>query len=105
MLTPPPDGIDNEIYDDTLKTFPELAENDHAKLVKLDEERMKNPEAKERWRVFIKSYKKKVKDYNFGSLMRTDARQEYGDNNTIFGALRAFSFTSIPFPCVPLSRC
>jgi hypothetical protein len=31
------------------------------------------------------SYEKKVKDYNFGSLIRTDARQEYGETNTIFG--------------------
>ena len=30
-------------------------------------------------------YEKKVKDYNFGSLIRTDARQEYSETNTIFG--------------------
>jgi hypothetical protein len=35
-----------------------------------------------------RSYKDKVKDYNFGSLIRTDARDEYGEKNTIFGALR-----------------
>ena len=29
-------------------------------------------------------YEKKVKDYNFGSLIRTDARQEYSETNTIF---------------------
>ncbi|KAJ7809181.1 hypothetical protein B0H14DRAFT_2849329 [Mycena olivaceomarginata] len=65
---------------------------------------MKNPESKERWRVFIESYKKKVKDYNLGSLIRTDARQEYGENNTIFGTLRAWSFLYVPFPRIPLSR-
>lgn len=32
-------------------------------------------------------YEKKVKDYNFGSLIRTDARQEYGEMNTIFGTI------------------
>lgn len=31
-------------------------------------------------------YEKKVKDYNFGSLIRTDAREEYGEKNTIFGS-------------------
>ncbi|KAJ7764636.1 DUF757-domain-containing protein [Mycena maculata] len=76
--------IDDEIFEDTFKTFPELAEADHAKLRKLDEEAMKSPEGKERWRVFIEAYRKKVKDYNFGSLIRTDARQEYGEKNTIF---------------------
>ena len=31
-------------------------------------------------------YEKKIKDYNFGSLIRTDARGEYGEKNTIFGS-------------------
>lgn len=30
-------------------------------------------------------YEKKIKDFNFGSLIRTDATQEYGETNTIFG--------------------
>lgn len=90
-----------------MKAFPELAENSHEKLTKLDEDWMKSKEGKERWREFIESYallfsrlaatlhsqippsharyKDKVKDYNFGSLIRTDARQEYGETNTIFG--------------------
>jgi hypothetical protein len=32
-------------------------------------------------------YEKKVKDFNFGSLIRTDARQEYSEINTIFGPI------------------
>jgi hypothetical protein len=39
------------------------------------------------------SYKDKVKDYNFGSLIRMDARDEYAETNTIFGAF--FFFLSI----------
>ncbi|KAJ7075420.1 DUF757-domain-containing protein [Mycena belliarum] len=89
--------IDDEIYEDTLKTFPELAEDGHAKLTKLDEEGMKSAEGKERWRVFIESYKKKVKDYNFGSLIRTDAREEYGEKNTIF-------VTRIQFYAIEIAR-
>ena len=34
----------------------------------------------------IHRYENKVKDYNFGSLIRTDARKEYAEDNTIFGA-------------------
>lgn len=30
------------------------------------------------------SYKDTIKDYNFGSLIRTDARDEYSETNTIF---------------------
>jgi len=39
----------------------------------------------------IFSYKDKVKDYNFGSLIRTDARDEYGEKNTIFGMFTSLS--------------
>ncbi|KAF7293061.1 DUF757-domain-containing protein [Mycena indigotica] len=85
--------IDDEIYEDTLKTFPELAENDYAGLIQLDEEWMKSPSGKERWREFIERYKKKVKDYNFGSLIRMNAKEEYVEKNTIFGGLLAFALS------------
>lgn len=41
-------------------------------------------------------YEKKVKDYNFGSLIRTDAKQEYGESNTIFGTNASLCFIIIP---------
>ncbi|KAH9848522.1 DUF757-domain-containing protein [Lenzites betulinus] len=76
--------IDDEIYEHALQAFPELVENDNAKLTVIDEEWMKSESGKARWREFIQLYEKKVKDYNFGSLIRTDARQEYSETNTIF---------------------
>jgi len=76
--------LDDEIFEHTMAEFPELNEPPHDKVTKLDEEWLKSPEGKERWRKFINSYEKKVKDYNFGSLIRTDARDEYGEKNTIF---------------------
>ncbi|KXN83809.1 hypothetical protein AN958_01045 [Leucoagaricus sp. SymC.cos] len=76
--------LDDEIFEHTMKTFPELAEPPHEKLTKLDEDWMKSDDGKKRWREFIEEYKDKVKDYNFGSLIRTDAREEYGETNTIF---------------------
>jgi hypothetical protein len=48
--------LDDEIYEDTMKTFPEFAESSYAKLIKLDEDWLKSPEGKERWRKFIQSY-------------------------------------------------
>ncbi|RXW22775.1 hypothetical protein EST38_g3079 [Candolleomyces aberdarensis] len=45
--------IDDEIYEDTIKTFPEFAEPPHTKLVKLDEEWMKSDDGKKRWRDFM----------------------------------------------------
>ncbi|KAI0752640.1 polysaccharide biosynthesis-domain-containing protein [Daedaleopsis nitida] len=76
--------MDDEIFDHAMEVFPELKENEHEKLIKLDEEWMKSESGKNRWRDFIQHYEKKVKDYNFGSLIRTDARQEYSETNTIF---------------------
>jgi len=76
--------IDDEIFEHTMSEFPELAQEPYDKLVKLDEDWMKSPEGKERWRKFIQSYEKKITDYNFGSLIRTDAREEYSEKNTIF---------------------
>jgi len=45
---------------------------------------MKSAKNKVRWRNFIQSYQQKVQDYNFGSLLRTSSREEYGEKNTIF---------------------
>ncbi|KAK7442052.1 hypothetical protein VKT23_016327 [Stygiomarasmius scandens] len=89
--------LDDEIYEHTMETFPELAESSHEKLTKLDEDWMKSPEGKEKWRQFIASYEKKVKDHNFGSLIRTDAREEYGERNTIF-------VTRIQFYAIEIAR-
>ena len=38
-----------------MSEFPELKENDYAKITVLDEEWMKSKEGKERWRKFIQS--------------------------------------------------
>ncbi|KAF5373438.1 hypothetical protein D9615_009493 [Tricholomella constricta] len=76
--------FDEEIFNHTIEFFPEFSENDNAKLIKLDEEWMKSEDGKKRWRTFIQMYEKKVKEHNFGCLIRTDARQEYEETNTIF---------------------
>ncbi|KAF9078631.1 polysaccharide biosynthesis-domain-containing protein [Rhodocollybia butyracea] len=76
--------LDDEIFEHTMETFPELASEPYEKLTRLDEDWMKSADGKERWRKFIMSYEKKVKDHNFGSLIRTDARGEYAEQNTIF---------------------
>jgi len=75
---------DDEIYEQTMATFPEFGEEGHGKLVRLDENWLKSEEGKKKWRDFINQYEEKVKDYNFGSLIRTDASKEYSETNTIF---------------------
>ncbi|KAF8731528.1 hypothetical protein AX14_004729 [Amanita brunnescens Koide BX004] len=88
---------DDEIFAHTMEKFPELAEPPHEKLTKLDEEWLKSADGKKKWRDFILQYENKIKDYNFGSLIRTDAREEYGESNTIF-------VTRIQFYAIEITR-
>lgn len=81
--------LDDEIFEDLKTTFPELLEPPYKMLIKLDEDWMKSVDGKDRWRKFIGGYEKTVTDYNFGSLIRTDSTNEYGETNTIFGAYRS----------------
>ena len=46
---------------------------------------MKSEDGKKRWRAFNAACENKVKEFNFGSLIRTDSTGEYGEINTIFG--------------------
>ncbi|WFD28486.1 D-lactate dehydrogenase (cytochrome) [Malassezia nana] len=89
--------LDDEIMADFEETFPELAKNDEA-IRKIDEDEMKSPSGKEKWRNFINKYEKKVADFNFGTLIRTDASDEYTQNNTIF-------LTRFQFYVFEIARC
>ncbi|KAG6889901.1 hypothetical protein C0992_003694 [Termitomyces sp. T32_za158] len=99
-----------------MKTFPELFENDNARLIKLDEDLLKSEDGKKRWRAFHAlfvfsasvlldpsldtvcfRYEKKVKEHNFGCLIRTDAEEEYGEKSTIF-------VTRMQFYAIEISR-
>jgi hypothetical protein len=44
---------DDEIFEHTLRDFPEFAAAPHTGLIKLDEDWMKSKEGKERWRAFV----------------------------------------------------
>lgn len=72
--------LDDEIYEHLKTDFPEF---DTAATINEDE--MKSKSGKERWRKFMMAYEKKVDDYNFGTMMRTNAKFEYGRDETIFG--------------------
>ncbi|KAG9827358.1 hypothetical protein KCU63_g15653, partial [Aureobasidium melanogenum] len=51
---------------------------------------MKSKAGKERWRNFINQYEKKVDDFNFGTLLRTNPAFEYGQDETIFAVRMQF---------------
>jgi hypothetical protein len=72
-------NIDEEIYLDFRDKFPDF---DPAQ--PLDEDSMKGRD-KEKWRKFIAPYENRVKDFNFGTMLRRDPKTEYGEAETIFG--------------------
>ena len=77
--------MDDEILDSFKQEFPEF---DPA--VPLVEDRMKSKEGKERWRTFINQYEKTIDDFNYGTMLRADPKQEYTQDNTIFGMTSVF---------------
>ncbi|KAG2171540.1 hypothetical protein INT43_008266 [Umbelopsis isabellina] len=72
-------GIDDEIYADFEETFPEID------VQHLNEDHFKTDKAKAKWRDWINKYEKRVNEYNFGSLLRIDPRDDYTEQNTMFG--------------------
>lgn len=79
--------VDDELYNDLLETFPEFK---GGKLQVIDEDQMKSKDGKEKWRLFCNRYEKKVPDYNFGTLLRSNAAEEYTQHNTMFAVRTQF---------------
>lgn len=72
--------IDDDIYTHLKADFPDF---DPAAAINEDE--MKSKTGKERWRKFMMAYEKKVDDYNFGTMLRADTKEDYSEEGTIFG--------------------
>ncbi|GEQ70954.1 hypothetical protein JCM33374_g4635 [Metschnikowia sp. JCM 33374] len=72
---------DDDIFNALLEDFPEFKEK--ANVAEISENDMKSPQGKTRWRNFCEKFKE-IDDYNFGTLLRTKANDEYSQENTIF---------------------
>ena len=83
--------MDDEILEHLHKEFPDFDPKET-----IDENKMKSKEGKERWRNFMMAYEKKVEDYNFGTMLRTNPKFEYGEKETIFGVPAHSTFGPIP---------
>ncbi|KAL2755671.1 hypothetical protein ACRALDRAFT_1082186 [Sodiomyces alcalophilus JCM 7366] len=70
---------DDEIFEHLQKDFPSF---DPAETI--DEDEMKSKEGKKRWREFMMAYEKMVDDYNFGTMLRSNPKFEYGRDEVIF---------------------
>ncbi|KAK2608537.1 hypothetical protein QQS21_002883 [Conoideocrella luteorostrata] len=71
--------MDDDIYEHLNEAFPEF--NPAATV---NEDEMKSKDGKERWRNFMMAYEKKVDDYNFGTMVRSNSKAEYEESTTIF---------------------
>ncbi|MCJ1463718.1 hypothetical protein MMC07_002327 [Pseudocyphellaria aurata] len=77
--------MDDEIYEHFRREFPEFDPRET-----INEDVMKSKQGKERWRNFMMAYEKKVDDYNFGTMLRANAKFEYGEKETIFAVRMQF---------------
>ncbi|KAL8700626.1 MAG: hypothetical protein Q9201_005343 [Fulgogasparrea decipioides] len=82
--------MDDEIYEHFQRDFPEFDPTET-----IDEDKMKSKEGKERWRNFMMAYEKKIDDYNFGTMLRSNPKFEYGEKETIFGQSQGRVYASI----------
>lgn len=72
--------MDDEIYESFKEEFP-----DFDPAAKINEDMMKSKAGKEKWRNWVNKFEKKIEDFNFGTIIRNRADEEYEQHNTIFG--------------------
>ncbi|KAK0516838.1 hypothetical protein JMJ35_001441 [Cladonia borealis] len=77
--------IDDEIYEHFKKEFPDFDPKET-----IDEDKMKSKEGKEKWRNWMMTYEKTVEDYNFGTMLRSNPKFEYTEEQTIFAMRMQF---------------
>ncbi|XP_012215893.1 protein PBDC1 [Linepithema humile] len=82
---------DEQIYKAFKDTFPNM------KVDKIDENELKSPEGKAKWRPFCEQFKDIVEDYSFGTLLRADCTGDYSEENSILT-------TRIQFYAIELAR-
>lgn len=72
--------MDDEIVEHFKREFP-----DFDPTATINEDEMKSKAGKEKWRNFMNEYEKKIEDFNFGTMLRSNAKFEYDQESTIFG--------------------
>ncbi|KAL0269972.1 UNVERIFIED_CONTAM: hypothetical protein PYX00_007535 [Menopon gallinae] len=84
-LTP----ADDEIYQLFRQEFPDM------KVAVINEDEMKSPAGKEKWRIFCEKFKDKVEDYSFGTLLRIDCSEDYSpENSTLVTRIQFYAVES-----------
>lgn len=78
---------DDDIFNKLLLDFPEFKEKSAA--ASINEDEMKSSQGKAKWRSFIESFSD-IEEFNFGTLLRLKADQEYGQDTTMFAVRMQF---------------
>ncbi|KAL7299849.1 hypothetical protein TKK_0007183 [Trichogramma kaykai] len=68
---------DDVIYKAFRDLFPDF------KIDVINEDELKSPASKEKWRPFCEKFKDTVEDYSFGTLIRADCKEDYSQENSI----------------------
>ncbi|XP_053407092.1 protein PBDC1-like [Mercenaria mercenaria] len=68
--------LDDEIYTLFRQEFPDF------NVEILDEDKMKSPAAKEKWRGFCNKFQNRVEDFNMGTLIRKNSHEEFSESNS-----------------------
>lgn len=68
--------FDDQIYTAFRQEFPNM------NIQHLNEDDMKSPEGKSKWRSLIEKFKH-IENFDFGTLIRTDANKEFSPENSI----------------------
>ncbi|GAA5854948.1 hypothetical protein JCM8547_002318 [Rhodosporidiobolus lusitaniae] len=74
---------DDLIMESFEKHFPDWQNDDKLKVINEDE--LKTPEGKKRWREFMMPFEKTIDEYNFGTLIRSNCEDDYTQENSMFG--------------------
>ncbi|XP_022098370.1 protein PBDC1-like isoform X2 [Acanthaster planci] len=82
---------DDEIYQSFKQSFPNF------RVDIVDPEELKSEASKSKWRTFCNKFEGAVEDFNFGTLLRLDCREDYSEKNSIF-------VTRIQFFAVEITR-
>ncbi|KAI5301837.1 hypothetical protein KEM56_001305 [Ascosphaera pollenicola] len=77
--------MDDDIHEHFKKEFP-----DFELAATINEDEMKSKEGKEKWRNFCNVYDGKIEDFNFGTMLRSNPKFEYGEKETIFAVRMQF---------------
>ncbi|OKL56523.1 Protein PBDC1-like protein [Talaromyces atroroseus] len=77
--------MDDEIYEHFKREFPDFDPS-----ATINEDEMKSKAGKEKWRKFMNEYEKTINDFNFGTMLRSNAKFEYDQETTIFAMRMQF---------------